>query len=101
MFKDLASSIGIGIVGILLGFFMTNIMVGDIESVSFEMIDTPVTSDLADPDGEIFNAEAINPTVEVCVGTCVEESDESEENEEDEEEDDEEEDTEFEDVEDE
>ena len=55
----------------VLGYFLVNSILGDPKDavVKFEYIDN-ISSDLATPDPEIFNAAAINPTVEVYIGNC-------------------------------
>lgn len=70
MRTDLVTSVGLAIVGVLISFFIANTLMGEIESVSFQTIENPVSAEVAEPDPEIFNSQAINPTVEVCVGTC-------------------------------
>ena len=72
MKTDLASSIGIAIVGAVISFFVCNLFIGEIEDVSFKVIDSSVSTDLVEPDPEIFNYKALNPTVEVYVGDCTE-----------------------------
>ena len=68
MKTDLATSIGIAIVGALIAFFVCNLFIGKIEDFSFSTLDTSVNTDLVEPDPEIFNYKALNPTVEVYVG---------------------------------
>ena len=69
--NDIVAVVFISIVGAVAAFFAVNALLGDLsdKSVTFN---TPaaVTVNLADPDPEIFNLEAINPTVEVYVGNC-------------------------------
>jgi|GEM_PF-743739 len=72
MKTDLATSIGVAIVGALVAFFVCNLFVGEIEDVSFQTIDLSVSADLAEPNIEVFNYKALNPTVEVYVGQCSE-----------------------------
>jgi len=70
MKTDLATSIGAAIVGVLIAYFVCNFFVGQIESVTFPAVDSNVSADLIDPSPEVFNYEALNPTVEVYVGNC-------------------------------
>lgn len=70
MKTDLLTTVVIAIVGALGGFFITNLLMGDIQSVSVKTLEDGVTSELAEPDPEIFNYRALNPTVEVYVGDC-------------------------------
>lgn len=55
-----------------LAYFAVNSLLGDpkTKTVRFEYLEG-VSSSLVDPNDEIFNAGAINPTVEVYVGSCV------------------------------
>ena len=70
MKKDLASSIGIAILGIIISYFVCNLFIGPISDVSFNVISSSVDNNLTEPNVEIFNYKAINPTVEVYVGDC-------------------------------
>ena len=67
---DLFSSIGLAIIGVILAFFVCNIFIGPIEDFSFKVINSNTTTTLSQPNVEIFNYKAINPTVEVYVGSC-------------------------------
>ena len=67
MKNDLLTTIVIAIVGLVGGFFVTNMLMGEIESVSVKNIAEGVSADLADPDPEVFNYRALNPTVEVYI----------------------------------
>ncbi|MBR3115896.1 hypothetical protein IKF30_01570 [Candidatus Saccharibacteria bacterium] len=68
MKTDLLTSIGIAIVGGLIGYFVCNLFVGPIEDVSIKTVDSSISTDLSEPSAEVFNYKAINPTVEVYVG---------------------------------
>ena len=70
MKTDLASSIAAAIVGVLLAYFICNLFLGEIEPVTIKTVDSSVTADLVEPNAEIFNYRALNPTVEVYVGDC-------------------------------
>ena len=70
MKNDFLTTIVIAIVGLMGGFFVTNMLMGEIESVSVKNIAEGVSADLADPDPEVFNYRALNPTVQVYVGDC-------------------------------
>lgn len=72
MKNDLATAIGVGIIGIIIGFVVCNLFLTDSESVSYKMINANVTMQLVEPDDEVFNVKALNPTVEVYVGDCAE-----------------------------
>lgn len=68
MKTDLASSIGIAIAGVLISYFVCNLFIGPIDDVSVKTVDSSFTTDIAEPNPELFNYRAINPTVEVYVG---------------------------------
>lgn len=71
MKNDLVSAIGIAVLGVLIAFFACKLIVGPIEDFSFKKINTSVSADLVNPDPEVFNYKAIDPTVEVYVnGDC-------------------------------
>lgn len=71
MKTDLITSIGAAIVGCAIAFFACNALLPAIEPVSFKKLDNATSSySLVDPDPEIFNYRALNPTVEVYVGDC-------------------------------
>ena len=70
MKTDLATSIGAAVAGVLLSYFICNLFLGPIEDFSFKTIETEVTADITNPDIEVFNYKALNPTVEVYVGEC-------------------------------
>lgn len=59
----------------VVAYFSLNAILGDPSeaSVRFEYLEGAVGT-LATPDPEIFNAGAINPTVEVYIGSCVDEN---------------------------
>ena len=68
MKTDRASSIGIAIAGVLIAYFVCNLFIGPIEDVNIKTVDSSLSTDIADPNPEVFNYRAINPTVEVYVG---------------------------------
>lgn len=72
MKKDLFTSIAVAIIGVLIAFFVCNIFVGPIEDATVKEITTSVDTSLTEPNPEVFNYEALNPTVEVYVGDCAE-----------------------------
>ena len=59
-------------IGVVISAFLVSMLLGDpnAKSVSFKSVDV-IDSGLVDPDPEVFNPDAINPTVEVYVGDCV------------------------------
>lgn len=68
MKTDLITSIGVAIVGVILAFVICNLLIPPIEDFSFKTMESAVSTDLVDPDPEIFNYKSINPTVEVYIG---------------------------------
>ena len=74
MKNDLATAIIAAITGVLLAYFISNMVIGNFAKSSDKVknVDSTVSSDLADPDEEVFNYKALNPTVEVYVGDCTE-----------------------------
>lgn len=68
---DIVSIIIVAVIGAVTATFSINSLLGDIDkkSVSFR-VPNQITTELTDPDPEVFNLEAINPTVEVYVGNC-------------------------------
>ena len=67
MKTDLATSIIEAIAGVLIAYFVTNLFMGPIEDVSYKTIDSAVNTNLSNPDPEVFNYRALNPTVEECI----------------------------------
>ncbi|MDO4399098.1 MAG: hypothetical protein Q4C24_02280 [Candidatus Saccharibacteria bacterium] len=72
MKTDLFTSIVAAIAGVLIAFFVTNLFIGPIEEVTYKTVDATVTAEVVDPNPEVFNYRALNPTVEVYVGECTE-----------------------------
>lgn len=72
MKTDLATSIGVAILGIIISYFICNLLIPGIEDFSYKTIDSSVNINIVDPNPEVFNYKAINPTVEVYVGDCTE-----------------------------
>ena len=58
-------------VGVLLTFIACSFLLGDPDAryLKHKTIGK-ITADLTSPDPEVFNVDAINPTVEVYVGSC-------------------------------
>lgn len=54
---------------ILVAYFVAKAIIGDVqnESVKVKTAD-PITTDIVQPDTSVFNANAINPTIEVIIG---------------------------------
>jgi len=72
--SDIISIAFIAILGIVASSFIVNWLLGDPDEATetFKTISV-VDADLAEPDSEVFNSDAINPTIEVYVGNCVDE----------------------------
>ena len=69
--SDYISVIMIAILGTIVGYFLLNSLLGDPteKTVLLEYLEG-AGSDLVNPDSEVFNYQAINPTVEVYIGNC-------------------------------
>ena len=70
MQKDLFTSIGTALLGAIIAFFVCNLFLSPIEEVKFKTVDADVSVDISEPNPEVFNYRALNPTVEVYVGDC-------------------------------
>ncbi|MDO4979069.1 MAG: hypothetical protein Q4E47_02885 [Candidatus Saccharibacteria bacterium] len=69
--SDIISIVIIAAVGTLAAFFGVNAIMGNPDELwaEYKTIKA-VTTSLKDPDPELFNQDAINPTVEVFIGVC-------------------------------
>lgn len=72
MKTDLVTTIFTGIVGVVAAFFICRLLLPTIDDVTIRTINAGSAYTLIDPDPEIFNYRAVNPTVEVYVGQCAE-----------------------------
>ena len=70
MKRDLFTSVIAAVAGVLIAFFVCNIFLKPIEDVTYKTVNGTVTSTVAEPNPEVFNYKALNPTVEVYVGEC-------------------------------
>lgn len=70
--SDIFSIVVVASVGTLAAFFICQAIMGKPEEavVHFTGLADVISKDLKDPDPEVFNATAINPTIEVFVGDC-------------------------------
>ena len=69
--SDIFTIVIIALVGTLAAFFGVSSFLGDPDKASAEVkVVQPVSASLTEPDSELFNPDAINPTVEVYVGEC-------------------------------
>lgn len=81
---NFVTTIGLAIIGLVMGFLVTNFVaqgMGNLDEYEIHVVtkDTSANSgdgynyaNLTQPDDEIFNYDALNPTVEVYVGDCKE-----------------------------
>lgn len=69
--SDVFTVIIVATIGTIAAAVLCNLILGDPndKTVSFKTVEV-VEATLAQPDPEVFNVEAINPTVEVYVGEC-------------------------------
>ena len=72
MKTDLATAISASILGVLIAYFVTGMFIGEITEVTIKTVDGNVDVNITEPNPEIFNYRALNPTVEVYVGSCAE-----------------------------
>lgn len=70
MKTDLMTSIGAAIAGIVIAYFVTNMFLGEPKAVTFKTVDPKLSINLVEPNENVFNSHALNPTVEVYVGDC-------------------------------
>ena len=81
MKTDLITAIGIAIVGVFVSYLCCSLFFGSDDSFkySFNTVDkSSASTQLADPNVNVFNYKALNPTVEVYVGNCERHNDEGE-----------------------
>lgn len=79
MKNELGSVIISAIIGVVAAFLVCNLFVASlfpIKDKSYQVINGEFKNSVAEPDENIFNFRAINPTVEVCVGECKEKAEE-------------------------
>lgn len=71
--SDIFTIILVAGIGTLAAFFICNAIMGDPDEakVEFTKLSKVIPATVVAPDPEIFNTEAINPTIEVYVGDCV------------------------------
>jgi hypothetical protein len=67
--SDIAMIILIASISVLIAYFVAKAIVGDVQNESVKVkVTEPITTDITEPDTTVFNADAINPTVEVIIG---------------------------------
>lgn len=69
--SDIIAIALIATIGVIGSTFAINALLGDPseKTVSYKSIEV-ISADLDEPDPNVFNADAINPTVEVIIGQC-------------------------------
>ena len=56
-------------ISILVSYFVAKAIVGDAQNESVKVkVSDPITTTIVEPDTTVFNADAINPAVEVIIG---------------------------------
>lgn len=67
--SEIAALVVVASISVVIAYFVASSLIGSpgSESVSVKTIDE-ITTDVVEPDDSIFNADAINPTVEVVIG---------------------------------
>ncbi|MBQ6354805.1 hypothetical protein IJJ18_00015 [Candidatus Saccharibacteria bacterium] len=70
--SDIISIVLTAMIGVFASWFLVNLLMGNPDEAkeSYKNIEV-VSSDLAEPNSDVFNSDAINPTIEVYVGDCV------------------------------
>ena len=69
--SDIITIVLVAGIGTFIAAMLCNLILGnpDEKSVTFKTVQV-IEADLAEPDPEVFNVDAINPTIEVYVGDC-------------------------------
>lgn len=70
MKNDIATAIIATIAGAAISYFMVDMIISNVKTGDFSVrtVDSSENFDLQEPDPEVFNYKALNPTVEVYVG---------------------------------
>ena len=66
--QEISTSVVVGIIGIVVAYFLFALILPAIENDSFRVLETSTDYSLQQPNDEVFNFRAVNPTVEVYVG---------------------------------
>ncbi len=69
MKTDLTTAIVSAIIGVAVAYFLCNVLLPQIDEVSFKTLTSSPDYTLREPNVDIFNYRALNPTVEVYVGS--------------------------------
>jgi hypothetical protein len=67
--SDITTVILIGVIGLVVSYILVNTLLPEMAVVSYKGIE-PIDTVLAEPDSEVFNIDAINPTLETYIGSC-------------------------------
>lgn len=72
MKTDLITTILTAIAGTAVAYFVCGLLIPEIDSITFKTLNSSTTYNVSEPDPEIFNYRAINPTVETIIhgGQC-------------------------------
>lgn len=62
----------VAIIGVISAYLVCNLFVGDSDLVKVKKINGDISTEISVPDSEIFNYRALNPTVDIFIGTCTE-----------------------------
>ena len=66
---DVTTAIITAIVGVIVAYLVTNSMIlGTPKPINIKSPSSTISADLSEPDVNVFNYRALNPTVEVYVG---------------------------------
>lgn len=69
--SDIISIVAIAVFGFVISYLIVGMFMNpDNEKISFKTV-SPIDITVQMPDPEMFNVNAINPTVEVYIGKCV------------------------------
>lgn len=70
--SDLLTIIVITIFGFFISIYGVNAILGNPDNAKYQLKQPmPISNELAEPDREVFNPGAVNPTIEVFIGACV------------------------------
>lgn len=68
MKQDISTSVVVGIIGIVVAYFAFSFILPAIDNVKFSVLNSDTSANLEEPNKEVFNYRAVNPTVEVYIG---------------------------------
>ena len=72
MKRDLTTTIIAAVIGVVAAYFITNMFLPEISNFSVKTLSGNTKYSLSEPNEDVFNYRAVNPTVEVYVGQCAE-----------------------------